>query len=135
MAGFFKKLLTKFSRGTRIDWDELEADLVTADIGIRRAMNIVDQLRESRGLDAENLVESTREVIRQAFPATPPTLPAPLEGYPLVILVVGVNGTGKPPPPPNWAICCKNRAARCFWPPRTPSGPPPWNNSKAGRKN
>ena len=29
----------------------------TADIGIRRAMNIVDQLRESRGLDAENLVE------------------------------------------------------------------------------
>lgn len=95
MAGFFKKLLTKFSRGTRIDWDELEADLVTADIGIRRAMNIVDQLRESRGLDAENLVESTREVIRQAFPATPPTLPAPPEGYPLVILVVGVNGTGK----------------------------------------
>ena len=95
MAGFFKKLLTKFSRGTRIDWDELEADLVTADIGIRRAMNIVDQLRESRGLDAENLVESTREVIRQAFPATPPSLPAPPEGYPLVILVVGVNGTGK----------------------------------------
>ena len=77
MAGFFKKLLTKFSRGTRIDWDELEADLVTADIGIRRAMNIVHQLRESRGLDAENLVETTREVIRQAFPATPPSLPAP----------------------------------------------------------
>ena len=34
MAGFFKKLFTKFSRGSRIDWDELEADLVTADIGI-----------------------------------------------------------------------------------------------------
>ena len=48
MAGFFKKLFTKFSRGSRIDWDELEADLVTADIGIRRAMNIADQLRESR---------------------------------------------------------------------------------------
>ena len=27
MAGFFKKLFTKFSRGSRIDWDELEADL------------------------------------------------------------------------------------------------------------
>ncbi|WP_419532672.1 signal recognition particle receptor subunit alpha [Akkermansia sp.] len=48
MAGFFKKLFTKFSRGSRIDWDELEADLVTADIGIRRAMNIADQLREAR---------------------------------------------------------------------------------------
>ena len=95
MAGFFKKLFTKFSRGSRIDWDELEADLVTADIGIRRAMNIADQLRESKGLDAENLVEATREVLRQAFPATAPSLPAPPEGKPLVILVVGVNGTGK----------------------------------------
>ena len=95
MAGFFKKLFTKFSRGSRIDWDELEADLVTADIGIRRAMNIADQLRESKGLDAENLVEATREVLCQAFPATAPSLPAPPEGKPLVILVVGVNGTGK----------------------------------------
>ena len=46
MAGFFKKLFTKFSRSSRIDWDELEADLVAADIGIRRAMGIVDQLIE-----------------------------------------------------------------------------------------
>lgn len=95
MAGFFKKLFTKFSRSSRIDWDELEADLVTADIGIRRAMNIVDQLKESKGLDAENLVESTREVLRQAFPENAPGLPHPHEGLPLVILVVGVNGTGK----------------------------------------
>ncbi len=133
MAGFFKKLFTKFSRGSRIDWDELEADLVTADIGIRRAMNIADQLRESKGLDAENLVEATREVLRQAFPATAPSLPAPPEGKPLVILVVGVNGTGKPPPPPNWATCCKNRAPAFSWPRRTPSVPPPWNSSRAGR--
>lgn len=95
MAGFFKKLFTKFSRGARIDWDELEADLVTADIGIRRSMSIVDQLRDNKDLDAETLVESTREVIRQAFPAESPALPVPSEGKPLVILVVGVNGTGK----------------------------------------
>ncbi|HBN16829.1 MULTISPECIES: signal recognition particle-docking protein FtsY [unclassified Akkermansia] len=95
MAGFFKKLFTKFSRSSRIDWDELEADLVAADIGIRRAMGIVDQLKESKGLNAENLVESTREALRQAFPSAAPALPVPPEGKPLVILVVGVNGTGK----------------------------------------
>ena len=95
MAGFFKKLFTKFSRSSRIDWEELEAELVAADIGIRRAMGIADQLKESKGLDAENLVESTREVLRRAFPSTAPSLPAPPEGKPLVILVVGVNGTGK----------------------------------------
>ncbi|WP_300793895.1 signal recognition particle-docking protein FtsY, partial [uncultured Akkermansia sp.] len=95
MAGFFKKLFTKFSRSSRIDWDELEADLVAADIGIRRAMGIVDQLKESKGLNAENLVESTREALRQAFPSAAPSLPVPPAGKPLVILVVGVNGTGK----------------------------------------
>lgn len=76
MAGFFKKLFTKFSRGSRIDWDELEADLVTADIGIRRAMNIADQLRESKGLDAENLVEAT--VKSSARPFLLPLRPCPL---------------------------------------------------------
>ena len=74
MAGFFKKLFTKFSRSSRIDWEELEAELVAADIGIRRAMGIADQLKESKGLDAENLVESTREVLRRAFPSTAPSL-------------------------------------------------------------
>ena len=56
MAGFFKNLFTKFSRSARIDWEELEAELVAADIGIRRAMGIADQVKESKGLDAENLV-------------------------------------------------------------------------------
>lgn len=135
MAGFFKKLLTKFSRGTRIDWDELEADLVTADIGIRRAMNIVDQLRESRGLDAENLVESTREVIRQAFPATPPSLPAPPEGYPLVILVVGVNGTGKTTSAAKLGHLLQKQGGKVLLAAADTFRPPPWNSSKAGRKN
>ncbi len=95
MAGFFSKLFSKFSRSPKIDWDELEAELVTADIGIRRAMSIVDNLRGQKGVDTENLIESTREVIRNAFPAEGSALPEPPEGRPLVIPVVGVNGTGK----------------------------------------
>ncbi len=95
MAGFFKKLFSKFSKSRNIDWDELEADLVTADLGIKRAMSIADQLRDSKGLDAEHLVDSTKEVIRQLFPAQAPKLPAPTPGKPVVVLIVGVNGTGK----------------------------------------
>ena len=65
MAGFFKKLFTKFSRSSRIDWEELEAELVAADIGIRRAMGIADQLKESKGLDAENLEMCIRDRMRR----------------------------------------------------------------------
>lgn len=133
MAGFFKKLFTKFSRSSRIDWEELEAELVAADIGIRRAMGIADQLKESKGLDAENLVESTREVLRRAFPSTAPSLPAPPEGKPLVILVVGVNGTGKTTSAAKLAHLLQNRAPASFWLRRTLFARPPWNSFKAGR--
>ncbi len=92
MAGFFKKLFNKFSRSPRIDWDELEAELVGADIGIKRAMSIIDDLREAREVDAESIVRETKEVIRNAFPDEPMRLHP---GSPCVILVVGVNGTGK----------------------------------------
>ncbi|MDO4409941.1 MAG: signal recognition particle-docking protein FtsY [Akkermansia sp.] len=95
MAGFFKNLLSKFSRSPKIDWDELEAELVTSDIGIKRAMSIVDQLRDMKGVDAENITSSTKEVIRRVFPTSAPALPPPPMGRPLVIIVVGVNGTGK----------------------------------------
>lgn len=95
MAGFFKNLFSKFSRSPKIDWDELEAELVTSDIGIKRAMSIVDQLRDMNGVDAENITASTKEVIRQVFPTEAPSLPEPPQGRPLVIIVVGVNGTGK----------------------------------------
>lgn len=95
MAGFFSKLLNKFSRSPKIDWDELEAELVTSDIGIKRAMALVDEMRERRDIDADSIVNETRETIRQAFPSQPAPLPSAPDGKPTVILVVGVNGTGK----------------------------------------
>ena len=42
MAGFFKSLYNKIANKAEIDWDELEADLVTADLGPKLAMQIVD---------------------------------------------------------------------------------------------
>lgn len=92
MAGFFKKIFDKFSRGPKIDWDELEAELVAADIGIKRAMSIVEDLRDEKGVNVESVIEETKRVIRGAFNDDSFRLSP---GSPCVVLVVGVNGTGK----------------------------------------
>jgi|GEM_PF-6807111 len=35
MVGFFKYLHNKITNRAEIDWDELEADLIIADLGLR----------------------------------------------------------------------------------------------------
>ncbi len=96
MAGFFKALYNRVSNRADIDWDDLEADLVTADLGIRLSTRIIDDLRDrGRAVTADDVVETTRRHLTERLPADqPPPLPRP-DGKPFVILVVGVNGTGK----------------------------------------
>ena len=96
MAGFFKSLYNKVTNRAEIDWDELEADLISADLGVKMTMNIIDELQDlGRQVSADDVVETTRKHLSQKLP---PYLapPKPREdGKPYVILVVGVNGTGK----------------------------------------
>jgi fused signal recognition particle receptor len=96
MAGFFKSLLNKITNRAEIDWDDLEADLIGSDLGIHLTTAIIDELRElGREISAEDVVETTRRHLSKRLPADqPPPLPRP-DGKPFVILVVGVNGTGK----------------------------------------
>ena len=94
MAGFFKKILSRFSKD-QFDWDEVEESLITGDLGIRLTTDIVDRLQEmGRKLKGQDIVEVTREEILKILPEEVPPL-TPLDGRPKVILVVGVNGTGK----------------------------------------
>ncbi len=94
MAGFFKSLLQRFTKPD-IDWDELEAVLVTGDLGPRLAMRIVDDLKaQGRKLHGADIVQVAREHVRKILPAEVRPL-TPLEGRPKVVLIVGVNGTGK----------------------------------------
>jgi len=97
MAGFFKNLFNKVTNRAEIDWDELEADLIAADLGPRLTISIVDELRGlGREITAEDVVTTTRSHISKVFPEDQAFPPAPREdGKPTVILVVGVNGTGK----------------------------------------
>jgi len=94
MAGFFNKILSRFSKD-QIDWDELEESLISGDLGIRLTTDIVDRLRDmGRKLKGQDIVEVTSEEILKILPPQLPPL-TPLDGRPKVILVVGVNGTGK----------------------------------------
>lgn len=95
MAGFFSRLIDKFLGEPQIDWDELEADLVAADIGAKRVLPLIEELQERNEQDACDIADYIKAQLRTAFPANLPTLPKPQSGKPCVIMMVGVNGAGK----------------------------------------
>ncbi len=82
-------------------WEDVEDTLVMADLGTSATMKVVDSLREkiaSQGVSSE---QEARALLRQALieschPEMDRSIRAmPYDGKPAVILVVGVNGTGK----------------------------------------
>lgn len=110
MAGFFKSLFNKVTNRAEIDWDDLEADLISSDLGIRLTTSIIDELQGlGRSVSAEDVVETTRRHLAGKLPVdSPPPLPRP-DGKPYVILVVGVNGTGKTTSSAKLGLWLKNR--------------------------
>ncbi len=77
-------------------WDALEALLIQADMGIETAGDVIASLKQTvydRGLTrADELRDALREELRSRL-----SVPPPLEwtSRPSVVLVVGVNGSGK----------------------------------------
>ena len=53
MAGFFKNLYNKVSNRADVDWDELEAELIAADLGVRTSLEIVESCT-ARGRGKDN---------------------------------------------------------------------------------
>jgi len=87
---------------TNDTWDELESLLVQADLGIETAESVLAALKQEvrkRGLTrASDLQELLKTELRSRLSA-PPALafpsPSAAQGGPTVILLVGVNGSGK----------------------------------------
>lgn len=81
---------------TNDSWDELEALLVQADLGIETTSEILDSLRrivQSRGMTrSEELFSSLKSELRARLDE-PPVLA--WTSKPLVIMMAGVNGSGK----------------------------------------
>lgn len=74
---------------------ELEALLFSADLGVRTADDLLQAVRkEALGRDARSVERALRDAIRQKLERVEPRAPTAHEG-PHVILVLGVNGSGK----------------------------------------
>jgi len=96
MAGGFLRAIAERFRGRPVDWDELEAMLLQADLGVKVTTELVEGLRAETGFSAtagEVEREARKRLLAMLPPPLPPLLPVP--GMMRVILVVGVNGTGK----------------------------------------
>jgi fused signal recognition particle receptor len=93
---FFEALAQTFANKP-IDWDELEEALIRADLGVAMTTRIIDRLREREAwslLGINNVLRVAHEEILRVLPKDVPPIAA-LAGQPKVILIVGVNGTGK----------------------------------------
>lgn len=90
--------------GTDLDeesWEDIEDALISADVGTTTALRIVATLREAMAAENVKNSEDAKRVIAQVLinelhPEWDRSVHAvPIEDKPAVVLVVGVNGTGK----------------------------------------
>ena len=100
---FGRSVLGMLSAGDLDDdaWEDIETQLIQADLGVKITTNVVDELREmiaERGVSSE---DEARAMLRECLiAACKPELDRsikamPYDGKPAVVLIVGVNGTGK----------------------------------------
>ena len=97
-TGFWGSIMNTLT-GSVIDdemYDDLEEQLILADVGGEVAVHLVDKLRDrvrDKGLKTgEQAADALRDIIAEEMT---PEAEMALDGKPAVILVIGVNGVGK----------------------------------------
>ena len=127
VRGFFRKLGARLGGGgllggllgRKIDADlleELETRLLTADVGVAATQALLadlhKQVNRQELKDEAALLQALR--MRMLALLAPCARPLELDAgrHPNVILVVGVNGSGKTPPSANWPSATCAKAAR-----------------------
>jgi fused signal recognition particle receptor len=81
-------------------WEEIEDTLITADVGVAASHELVERLRTRVKVEGKS-GDSVRDILREELiTLVDPTLDRSLavdrrDGKPAVVLMVGVNGTGK----------------------------------------
>ncbi len=96
-------LLSLMSRDTvdAATWDEVEETLLTADLGVAASTDLLERLRARVLAESPSTPEEVRALLREELIAlVDPTMDRSLHSVrdgdgPAVLLVVGVNGTGK----------------------------------------
>ena len=91
--GIFNRLIAKVrgtSTATALDWSEIEVELLASDLGPTLVAQLLEAAKKIRGDDAEGAV---KEILAAQLSSKPRNLNS---SFPTnVVLVVGVNGTGK----------------------------------------
>ena len=83
---------------TEETWEELEALLVQADVGVSTTIALVDKLRDQAAKGKVKNSQQVEELLKlelRALLGTPPPLVIDMPRLLTVVLIVGVNGSGK----------------------------------------
>jgi len=97
--GFFGRI-SQMLGGTAIDedtWDDIEAMLIQADLGLETTETVIGYLKEAVREEGITRTDQLKRVLKQSLRALlDPPPPLNITGRELsVILIVGVNGSGK----------------------------------------
>jgi fused signal recognition particle receptor len=96
---FFGRITQLFSGGDIDDetWDDLEALLIQADVGVETTATVLDDLRGRVRREGLRRPDQLRKALKESLVSLLQTPPTPnISGRPLsIILIVGVNGSGK----------------------------------------
>jgi fused signal recognition particle receptor len=80
---------------TNADWEQVEETLIGGDVGAALAVDVVERARKRRDVDSATMAVEA-ELAGLLVPREPGWTPMPAApGQPAVVLIVGVNGTGK----------------------------------------
>ncbi|NOX99451.1 MAG: signal recognition particle-docking protein FtsY [Verrucomicrobia bacterium] len=108
--GLFDSIVNRFTSRTEINWEDLEETLIAGDLGIQLTTKVVDDLQAlGRKVSGDDIIEACRKEITAILGDETPPLPQKRDGMPNVILVAGVNGTGKTTSTAKLANLLKNQ--------------------------
>jgi fused signal recognition particle receptor len=91
--GIFNRLIAKVrgtSTASSLEWSEIEIELLAADLGPSLVAELIESAKKMRGDDAESAI---KELLNESLSSKDRKIRA--EYSTNVIMVVGVNGTGK----------------------------------------
>lgn len=95
LIGEIKRIVTRAPRLDAESLDELEAALIASDIGLETTMQIIEEVRKTSAETREaEVVNIARRIISETLASQPTALRTAAQA-PTVVVLLGVNGTGK----------------------------------------
>jgi len=117
---WFGKIANIFNRDTFSDevWEELEELLVSADVGVETTSKLLGKVRQRVKTDKLSEVSQIRKTLKEEMvnlldiPRSENSIPERGAEFPHIILVVGVNGSGKTTTIAKLAYCLISQGKR-----------------------